>query len=165
MKSSALMLDDRPCSAMLMPQPTYSSRPVGPAEAFRRVDDLRKAVRPRVDARPDLTAARGILRDGHDDRHVRLRAGRQRAADQPRELREPPAGAAVEGVLDLADIDHRLAASEALGEAPPDRERQPTPILSATAARGSGDPRATIVGRRPMPKFRSLPTPSQRSRQ
>jgi hypothetical protein len=35
----------------------------------------------------------------------------------------------VKGLLDLADIDDRLAAGEALREAPPDRERQASPFF------------------------------------
>ena len=46
-----------------------------------------------------------------------------------RELRQPPAGAAEARLLDRADIDDGLAVGEALGEAPPDRQRQPAPRL------------------------------------
>src|SRR5215475_11859562 len=69
-------------------------------ESLGGVNDLRKAVAARADARPDLAAPCGVLGHRHDHGHAGLGAGRQRPADQARELREPPPGAAMKGVLD-----------------------------------------------------------------
>ena len=93
------------------------------------MDDLRKAVAARADAGPDLAAARRILRHRHDHRDAGLGAGRQRPADQARGCASHQPVAAEAGLVDLADIDDGLAVGEALGKAPPDRERQPAPIL------------------------------------
>ena len=103
--------------------------PGRPGEAFRGMDHLRKAVAARADAGPDLAAARRILGHRHDHRDTGLGAGRQRPADDARKLRQPPAGAAKTRLLDRADIDDGLAIGKTLGEAPPDRQRQPAPLL------------------------------------
>src|ERR1700757_4746277 len=54
------------------------------------MNDLRKSVAARANARPDLAAARGVLRHSHNDRDARSRSRRKRSADDARELREPP---------------------------------------------------------------------------
>src|SRR5258708_3137914 len=98
-------------------------------ETFCGVNYLRKSVAARADAGPDLAAARGIL--GHRDHHrdAGLGTGRQRSADQTRQLRQPKAQGRKARLLDLADIDDGLTVGETLGEAPPDRQRQAAPLL------------------------------------
>src|SRR3984957_18736040 len=76
------------------------------------VDHLRKAIPAGADAGPDLAAARGIFGHRDDDGDAGLTAGRQRSADHARDLRYPPADGAEADVVDLADIDHRLAFAE-----------------------------------------------------
>src|SRR5205814_6493809 len=100
-----------------------------PGETFRGVNDLRKTVAARADAGPDLAAARRILGHRYDHRNTGLGTRRQRPADQARELRQPPAGAAKTRLLHRADIDHGLAIGETLRKTPPDRQRQPAPLL------------------------------------
>src|SRR5215204_697095 len=90
--------------------------PGRPGKALGGMDDLRKAVAARADAGPYLAAARRILGHRHDHRDTGLGARRQRPADDPRELRQPPAGAAETRLLHRADIDDGLAIGEALGE-------------------------------------------------
>src|SRR6266568_4033856 len=103
--------------------------PGRPGKALGGMDDLRKAVAARADTGPDLAAARRILGHRYDHRDTGLGACRQRPADDPRELRQPPAGAAKARLLYCADIDDGLAIGEALRKTPPDRQRQPAPIL------------------------------------
>jgi hypothetical protein len=98
-------------------------------KSLGRMNDLRKTPAARADTGPDLPAACGIFGHRHDDRHTRLAAGRQRSADQARQLRQPPAGAAVAALFDLADINDGLATGQPLGEASPHRQRQPPPIV------------------------------------
>src|SRR5215475_10209202 len=98
------------------------------------MDDLRKALSSRIEARPDLTAAGHVFRYCHDacDMHDRgagasalnVARQRQRTADEARGLGEPPARPAHPRFQDLAGIDDRLPAGEALAEAAADRERQ-----------------------------------------
>src|SRR6202035_4100716 len=66
-------------------------------EALGGMDNLRKAAPARANPRPDLSAARGVLGHGHDERNTRFTSGRKRPADQASHLREPPADPAVEG--------------------------------------------------------------------
>ena len=65
--------------------------PGRPGEALGGMHDLRKAVAARIDAGPDLAAARLVLGHRHDARNVRAARGRQRPADQPQRLRQQPA--------------------------------------------------------------------------
>jgi hypothetical protein len=82
-------------------------------KALGGVDHLRKTIPARADAGPDLAAARGIFGHRDDDRDAGLGTGRQRPADQASDLRYPPADRAEARVVDLADIDDRLAFAEA----------------------------------------------------
>ncbi len=151
----------RSCSAMLTPKPTYSSSPVGPAKRFGRMNHLRKAVAARADAGPDLAAAGGILGHRDDHRHrVSVPVGSGPPISRATCASHQPARL-LEGLLDLADIDDGLAVREALREAPPDRDRQPAPILvrqqraEAVVVEQSG-----IGSRRCLEGWVSLLTPS-----
>src|SRR5262249_45419865 len=103
------------------------------------MDDLRKALSARVEARPDLTAGGHVFRHRHDACDMygwdacapELRVARQwqRTADETRGLGEPPARPARPRFQDLAGIADRLPAGEALAEAAADRERQGGPGL------------------------------------
>src|SRR6185369_5535553 len=98
-------------------------------ETLDRMDRLRKAAAARAKPRPDLAAAISIFRDGDNDRDFGLAPRRQRAADQARYLRQPPADAAEECFLDFAGIDDGPSRTEAFGEAPPGGDRQSPPLL------------------------------------
>src|SRR5262245_36398253 len=98
------------------------------------MDDPRKALSARIEARPDLTAGGHVFRHGHHACDMYgLDAGasdlsvacqRQRTADETRDLGEPPARPAHPRFQDFAGIDDRLPSGEALAEAAADRERQ-----------------------------------------
>ena len=135
-------------SAMPTPKPTYSSRPVGPAKRLAGMDDLRKAAAARIEPRPDLAAARGVLGDGDDGSAAADLAARSAAA---RRSAAPPAPATSRRGC-IARLDrprrHRRRSSppaRRLREAPPDRERQAAPVLRRTTARGSADRRDSLI--------------------
>ena len=118
-----------------------------PGEALRRMHDVREAAPARVKPRPVLAARRDVLRHGHDARHAGVARDRERSADQPRRLREPPAGAAHLRLDHLADIDGGLAAGEALGEAAADRRAAAPPSRLPPSARGTADRRVPARSR------------------
>ncbi len=113
----------------------------GPAEALRRVDDLRKAVAAGAEPRPDLAAGGHVL--GHASTTIGTWAfgrGRQRRADQTRaSWARAPAGEVHAGFEDLARIDRGVAAvGEPLGEAAAHGGQAATTIRRRTSGRGSG---------------------------
>src|SRR5262249_22885474 len=102
------------------------------------MDDLWKALSARIEARPDLTAGGHVFRHRHHacDMYrwdacasdLSVAGQRQRAADEPRGLSEPPARPAHPGSHDCAGIDDRLPAGEAPAEAAADREWEREPF-------------------------------------
>jgi hypothetical protein len=83
-------------------------------EALARMHHLRKPGAARVEPRPMLALRRDVLGDSDATRCVRIARDRQRAADQPRGLREQPARAAHLRLDDFADVDDSRTACEAL---------------------------------------------------
>src|SRR5436305_8654730 len=113
---------------MPTPKPRYSSRPVGPAKRF---DEWMTCGNPsrRVNARPDLAAARGIFGYRYDAWDMRIGADRERPADQSRHLRQPPADPAEADLDDLADVNGGVAVRKALGKPLPGRRWQAFPVV------------------------------------
>src|SRR5262245_10194170 len=99
-----------------------------PGEALAGMDHLRKRAAAAIEAGPDLTANGAILGDGHHCRGMCAARERQRAADQPQRLREPPAEGAHAGLEHLAGVDRGRAVGEALTETAPDALRQRGPV-------------------------------------
>src|SRR5262245_66141778 len=90
------------------------------------MDDLRKALSARIEARPDLTAGGHVFRHCHYacDMYgwdacapeLRVARQRQRTADETRDLGEPPARPARPRFQDFAGIDNRLPGGAAAAE-------------------------------------------------
>src|SRR5215813_3510362 len=103
------------------------------------MDDLWKALAPRIEARPDLAAGGRVFRHRHHARgmdgrgtgvsDMRIARQRQRTADETGSLGEPPACRAHPRFQDFAGVHDRLPAGEALAEAASDREREREPFL------------------------------------
>src|SRR5262249_47918702 len=93
-------------------------------EALARMDDLWKALSARIEACPDLAAAGQVFRHRHHAcdmygwdagaSNLSVACQRQRAADETRNLGEPPARPAHPRFQDFAGIDDRVPAGEAL---------------------------------------------------
>src|SRR5215510_2484358 len=101
----------------------------GTRKALGGLHHLRKAAGPSVESRPDLAAARMILGQHHNSRHMPVARERQRPPDRSQGLRPQPAQVAHRGFEHLAGVERGRAVGEALAEAPPDRGRQRLPVL------------------------------------
>jgi hypothetical protein len=112
---------------MLTPNPTYSSRPVGPEKRFDQWMTW-------GNASPDLATGRCTFGYRDNAWDIGVTASRQRAPDQPRKLRQPPSDPAKPDLDDLTDINGGLAIRQTLREPSPGSQRQ-FPSLGRTATR------------------------------
>src|SRR5687768_2328433 len=101
------------------------------AETLGGVNHLREAAVPAVDPGPELAAGALVLGDADRGRDEIVARGRQRRADQPRQLGQQPAATAEAAFHHFPGIEDRAALGDALAEAAAGGRRQAGPVRLA----------------------------------